>query len=80
MNAAALQVNDVFVDCSEEEWKSMSNRDRKRAHRTRVIKALGYCNPPNRIHFKTTAGDWCIPADAPVTLVTAVERVERKAA
>lgn len=84
MNAEQLQVNDVFVQHSEEEWATMSNRDRKHAKRARVLAFLGYCTSTDRVHFRTSSGDWCIPSCAPVSTRPAYElgrtNHERKAA
>lgn len=72
MQADDLRPGNVFLECSEDQWASMSNAERKRMHRVKVIARLGACTATDRTHIRTDRGDWCIPRVAPVMLAPAV--------
>jgi hypothetical protein len=69
MQASDLRRGDTFVEYDVETWASMTNSERKRARRVTVEQRLGACVAVDRTHIRTSAGDWCIPNEAPVTLV-----------
>ena len=70
MKITDLHVGDVFVEHSEFEWSLMSTSEKKKAKRVTLEHAIGACRTAyDRIHLKTSAGDWCISVEAPVTLI-----------
>ena len=70
MKITDLRIGDVFVEHSAEEWAEMPNGEKKKARRVTLEHAIGACRTAyDRIHLKTSAGDWCISVEAPVTKV-----------
>lgn len=69
MQADDLKRGDTFVECSEDAWRAMSPAERNRQHVVSVVARLGACTTSDRTHIRTSAGDWCVPRVAPVTLV-----------
>jgi len=69
VNAQDLLPGDQFVEMTDAEWQSLAAGDRKRARRITLDRVIGRCGKPDRLHLKTSAGDWCIPLEAPVILL-----------
>lgn len=71
MLARELKPGDVFVEVGDVEWAELPAKDKKKAKRITVERLIGVCAARNsgRIHLRTSAGDWCIPEIAPVTVL-----------
>jgi hypothetical protein len=70
MQVRSLKPGQVFVEIDELEWAAMSNKERARTARATFERVLDLCHTsPERIHVRTSRGDWCIPEQAPVTVV-----------
>lgn len=77
MQAIGLQAGDVFVSVEPEVWAEMTNRQRRDAGSAKVERRPELCTAHrDRIHVRTSAGDWCVPMSSPVTLLS-VEEAKR---
>lgn len=78
--AKDLHSGDVFVECDEATWSNLSNKERGKYKRVTVERYIGVCYARNsgRLHWQTSAGDWCIPLIAPVTVVGNVEQLGQR--
>lgn len=66
MIANDLRRGDFFVEHSEEDWAKMSPAERRKAKPVEHKGFLGQCRQyADRIHMRTSRGDWCIPKLAP---------------
>lgn len=76
--AKDLHSGDVFVECDEATWSNLSNKERGKYKRVTVERYIGVCYARNsgRLHWQTSAGDWCIPLIAPVTVVGKADAVK----
>lgn len=79
MNVSVLRKGDVFVECSLEEWDTMTKKERLKLKPVKVLKILGPCRNPGQIHMETSAGKWCIHQETPCVLLVD-EAKGRKAA
>lgn len=70
MKISDLKPGAVFVECDETEWASLTKKEKGRTPRATFDRFLGLCHDqPQRVHVRTSKGDWCIPDAAPVTVV-----------
>lgn len=74
MQAGDLRRGDTFIECSEEEWAELSERERKKLRRVKVLAIGPECKGDRtRVHLVTDVGNWCIPFVAPVIYAPTVK-------
>lgn len=71
MHASDLIEGQTFVEVDPETWDEMSPREQHREKRvTMLSRHAEQCTAHReRVHLRTSAGQWCITAITPVTVI-----------